>query len=465
MFSVNRQKCIKCWGCIPICPVDAIAQGKNSAVINPNTCTLCGLCEKVCPVGAISNSDHFDENRFAKIESSSERSHPDKVMQFDVVIIGGGPGGLSAAYFAANAGLSVCLIERRKKFGIPVACAEGISTEGLTKVFEPQKNWISTTIEGALIVSPAGIEIFVDHPAAGFVLDRPAMESDIAEFASSKGAEIFINTRAVEIIGEESAEKILIERDGNFFELRGKYFIGADGIGGISNRWAFPNRKTSLTDIETCAQVLLQSDEVVDKIPEFYWGHKIAPGGYAWVFPKGENLANVGLGIVPAMTKISPQTFLKKFLSSRFSHYKIIERRDGVVPTTMRYKPLGRENLLLVGDAGKMTNSISGSGIDVALLSGKIAAETIAEFFNSGYKKVILEYDRRWHRALGKQLDLYARLRRGILKLRDDEFDEIAVLLRKQLSKRKWTALNIPKIVKDIVFSQPKLLKIARHFL
>ncbi|MCD6418244.1 geranylgeranyl reductase family protein [bacterium] len=465
MYTVDAQKCAMCWGCISVCPADAIFQGKSSVLINPDLCDNCGLCEKVCPTGAIVNEDHSETAPQQSARKDIIISEPDTVRECDVVIIGGGPGGLSAAYFASRAGFSVCVIERREKFGIPVACAEGISTEGLTRVFEPKREWISTTIEGALIFSPDGEELFVDHPRAGFVLNRPKMESGIAEMAKDSGAEIFTSTQALRISGKNFAESVIAKRNGEILKIYAKYFIGADGIGGISRRWAFPQKQIGLMDIETCAQVLLKTEEITENIPEFHWGSEIAPGGYAWVFPKGKNLANVGLGIVPSIAKNSPQEFFKNFIARRFSKYKIIERRDGIVPTTMRFKPPGRGNLLLVGDAALFTNSISGTGIDTALFSGKIAAEVIAEMHGQSYIKMLKEYDNRWKNSLGRQLDLYARLRNGILKLSDEEMNKIAGMLRRQLSGRKWTALNIPKIVRDIVFFNPKLLKIARHFL
>jgi len=469
VFEVNSLKCVGCWGCVNFCPQGAIAQGIRTAEIFADMCNDCGRCASVCPLGAISRSAKRNtggKDTDHRLTTTNYQLPISNTREYDVVIIGGGPGGLSAAYFAARAGLSVLAIEKRNALGMPVACAEGISAMGLARTFTPRAEWIGTTVEGAILVSPGGKHIFIDHPHAGYILNRPAMERDIAAMAANAGAEILTGAAVVRIEGKKSVEKLVVSRDGHRLDIRGKFYIGADGIGGPSARWTHPSEPFGNEDFNTCAQVLLSADGIDEHIPEMHWGNNIAPGGYVWVFGKGNGLANVGLGVVPALCNgATPQQFLNKFLRRRFGQWRIIERRDGVVPAARRLRPPGRANMLLVGDAARMPNAISGAGIDIALFSGKLAAECIVEMHRSAPKKIISQYARRWQKSMGKQLDFYFRLRKGVIRFSDNELDSIAEFLMPRLCGKVWDALDIPAIVMDIVFSQPRLLKLARHFM
>ncbi|RLF25758.1 MAG: hypothetical protein DRN14_07825, partial [Thermoplasmata archaeon] len=184
---------------------------------------------------------------------------------------------------------------------------------------------------------------------------------------------------------------------------------------------------------------------------------------YAWVFPKGGDFANVGLGIVPSVSQYPAEVYLRRFLARRFGEegYRVVEHRDGVVHIRGRFSPMGRANMLLVGDAAGLANPISGGGLDSAFASGKIAAQTLTSMWNADYDDILKKYERTWLDVKGRYLDIYAKIRRGILKLSDRDMDAIAEILDKMLGGKRWDRLDIPKIVKKVVSSSPKLLAIA----
>ncbi len=434
------------------CPRGAIVVGASGVTIT-DACDDCGICGAVCPLGAIS----------PRVESSGVPRADGG--EYDVVVIGAGPAGATAALFAAKAGMSVALLERKNTVGFPVSCAEGISTEGILRTFEPRSGWISTTVEGAVLVSPRGRQVRIDHPKAGFILERPAMERDIVSEAAAYGARVFVGFTAFSLVGDGCAREVLARHGGGVVSFRGRFVVGADGVGSVALRWVDPGARLGAEQFNVCAQVLVATDELDEHFPEMYWGNDVAPGGYAWVFPKGSGVANVGVGVVPS--KCGGRTadwFLSRFLERRFGRYAILERRDGVLPAAPRVKPMGRANVILAGDAARLVNAISGAGIDSALFSGKLAAQTIADVFGEPHR-VVAEYERRWHKSLGRQLELYAKLRKGVINLTDEDFESLAELLDKKLSGRRWDSLDIPKLVLDIVLSQPKLLALARHLL
>jgi len=99
----------------------------------------------------------------------SGRGAEDSAMKtrYDVLVIGGGPGGAVAARTAAQAGLSVCLVEKRPAIGCPVRCAEGIGKEALSEFIDPDPRWISSDITEAAVVAPDGTELVLDSRLTG----------------------------------------------------------------------------------------------------------------------------------------------------------------------------------------------------------------------------------------------------------------------------------------------------------
>ena len=463
-YFVDPKKCVACWGCLLSCPTSAIVQNSATAVIIPERCTDCGICAWVCPVEAIESTGEMPDLDVFAFENVAEKITPERVEEYDLVVLGGGPAGLTAGYYAAKSGLGVAIVERRKKFGYPVACAEGISVEGLSRAFDVRPGWVSSPIEGAKLFAPGGRVVFVDHPDAGYVLDRPTVESDLAQMCRQEGAQIFHPFAVRKILGDDRVEGVLIEGAGQTVMLRAKFFIGADGVSGISARWCFPNSVIGLGDLHSCAQVLVESPGAgAEPITEFWWGTQLAPGGYAWVFPKAGDFANVGLGIVPSVSRYPAEVYLKRFLARRFGEegYRVVERRDGVVHTRGRFSPMGRANMLLVGDAAGLANPISGGGLDSAFASGKIAAQILTSMWNADYDDILKKYEKALFDVKGRYLDIYAKIRHGILKLSDRDMDAIAEILDKMLGGKRWYGLDIPAVVKQIVFSSPTLLSIA----
>ena len=119
---------------------------------------------------------------------------------YDVLVVGGGPGGALAAKAAAEAGLSVLLVEKRPAIGAPVRCAEGIGKEALAEFIEADPKWISTDIERAVLVGPDGTRFTIGGEAAGgkvgYVLDRKMFDRELVWRAAEAGAEIQVHARA-----------------------------------------------------------------------------------------------------------------------------------------------------------------------------------------------------------------------------------------------------------------------------
>lgn len=312
--------------------------------------------------------------------------------RYDVLVIGAGPAGSIAAKTAAEKGLDVLLIEKRQEIGDPVRCAEGVNKEYLKKHVEIDKQWICADLKGSYIFSPDGTRIEMAEEISGgevgYVLERKVFDRALAEQAAAVGAEVRVKTRATGLIIEDDFVKgARLMHLGKEYEVRASIVIGADGVESKVGRWAGIDTALKPIDIETCAQYLIAGADVNQEYCEFYIGNEVAPGGYVWVFPKGEGKANVGIGILGSkMGKFKPRPvdYLNDFLQKRFPDARIVEMVFGGVPVSGSIEKTSANGLMLVGDAARQSDPITGGGILNAMDAGKLAGEAAYAAISAG---------------------------------------------------------------------------------
>jgi digeranylgeranylglycerophospholipid reductase len=133
----------------------------------------------------------------------------------------------------------------------------------------------------------------------GYVLERRVFDKVLAKNAAKSGASVLTGACATGVLRDNTCIKgIKMHVAGENYEVRSKVVIGADGIASCIGKWAGIDTTLRLFDVEACAQFLISDIEVDEDYYEIYLNNRIAPGGYAWIFPKGERRANVGLGIL-----------------------------------------------------------------------------------------------------------------------------------------------------------------------
>ncbi len=385
---------------------------------------------------------------------------------YDLIVVGAGPAGAMAAKCAAENGARTLLLEKHERVGIPVCCAEGITTTGLERMISPRPEWIASTIEGADIIGPSGFRLTFLHPRAGYILNRDVFDADLARLAVETGAELAVSSPALglRMSGNNGIESVIIDHAGQKMEVKARAVIAADGIESRIAYMAGIDTTISLEDIDSACQYLVDDVELENGIISIFIGNEVAPGGYAWVFPKSKNTANVGLAVCPSRSngKIARE-YLDSFMAERYPGYRRIKTLMGAVPAFQRSLPLIRGNLMLVGDAARVVDSLSGAGISNALLSGSIAGRVTAAWLRD--QGDLEDYPREFFKLKKRELYAYKLFRSIFIRTTDDEFDRILKNLDEFFPQKKVQAVDVPDIIFKLIFRNPGLLKMARYLI
>jgi digeranylgeranylglycerophospholipid reductase len=381
---------------------------------------------------------------------------------YDVVVVGAGPAGSTTALFLAQAGFSVLLLEEHPMIGEPLICAEGVEQAGLKKFFSPQPNWIAAEVNGAVFRTPDNRSFRVWSTGIGYILERKAFDRDLAAQAARAGAEVRIGVRA---IGRDD-QRLLVRSQAGIERIGFQVLIGADGVASRVGGWFGLDTRLKRDEMYACAQSYLAGVDMEESMVEFILGPDYAPGGYAWAFPKGPGCANIGVGIVPGLGIHSPAWYLERLINWRFPKAQSLARMAGAVPI----RPLRRfssNNLILVGDAARLTDPISGAGIINAIHSARCAAEVVAQVLKDDdpSRARLDHYDALLKAELVKELSFRKKVHNIYKKFSPDDFIALMDFGLEQMAGRELSEINLSAIVLQIIRSGPRFWRLARELL
>lgn len=382
--------------------------------------------------------------------------------QYDAVIVGAGPAGSIAAKNAAQKGLDVLLIEKRQEIGDPVRCAEGVGKLHLRQHIEPDPRWICADVKGSRIFSPDGTKVEMAEEVSGgevgYVLERKLFDRALANEAACAGADVMVKTRATGLIIEDDFVcGVKVMHLGEESDIRAKIVIGADGVESKVGRWAGIDTSLKPSDIETCVQFLIAGIEVDQDYCVFYLGNEVAPAGYIWIFPKGKNQANVGIGILGSKSgEKRAEALLTDFVNKHMPNGKIIEMVVGGVPVSGTIERTIANGLMLVGDAARQSDPITGGGIINAMDAAKIAADVAVKAIESGdvSTNMLQEYEKTWRKTIGHEIDNGLIVKEAFVKFSDEDLNSLAYSLKDV----NFTSMSLLDLLYALFKANKKLL-------
>jgi geranylgeranyl reductase family protein len=288
---------------------------------------------------------------------------------YDAIVVGAGPAGSTCAYRLADAGASVLLLDRAR-FPRDKPCGGGVTGRAARLVPFPLDPVVEDVVTRAELRLRYG-RSFAREGRAPLVLmtQRRRLDAYLAEHAMAAGAEFRDGTKVERVEASDDGVSVTVAGGGR---LAARTLIGADGVNGVTARALGLGGNQAVG-------VAIEGNVSYERVREDYRGRLIlelgvVPGGYGWVFPKGDHV-NIGVG---GWEREGPR--LRKHLARLCAEHgvdpdELEELRGFRLPLRAPRSTLARGRTLLVGDAAGLIDPVSGDGMFEGFLSAKLAAE------------------------------------------------------------------------------------------
>jgi geranylgeranyl reductase family protein len=327
-----------------------------------------------------------------------------KQLKCDVLIIGAGPAGSTAARLAAQKGCSVILLERRTQIGLPVRCAEYVPF--------PVSRYLDLNCPGLTVQTVHAMQTVIsgqsitETAVPGAIINRDRFDQGLADLAVQAGASIKTGHQAITF----KDNQVVARGDKGAVGIHCRVIIGADGPTSQVGRWMGCGQKEFLL----AAQYRVLLNKPLDHT-RIYFQPDIK-GGYGWLFPKGDR-ANLGLGLDPACKEdLKPllNRFKQDLIAEGLIGQEILGQGGGLVPV-VGLTVLHRDNMILAGDAAGTCHPITGAGVGNALISGELAGIAAAEAVRHGNHQPLQDYSKELIGLLGHSLTHGVKKRKAML--------------------------------------------------
>jgi digeranylgeranylglycerophospholipid reductase len=353
-----------------------------------------------------------------------------KELHYDLVVVGGGPAGSSSAWAAAKKGIKVALIEKEGSI------AETVRTSGVTWIQNINEFGIPedcyNKIKNFSFCSPNNEVTISDSKPRAAVLDVRKTYRWLATQAENEGVNIFVKTNINQVIKNEKGDIIGVKGRNPEGEIlfHSKVVIDASGFQstvskamGVVTQW---KRFGAGAEWEVKA-------ENVDQ--DTWWlmvGQQYSPAGYAWIFPLGDNIVRIGVGVGKPESDVDPTQRLEELMEKKLGPIKKlgkitpIEFHYGLIPNDGLSRKTVFNNLILVGDVAGQANPLVLEGIRYAIRFGRVAGDVAADAIKS--KKTdessLLPYEDNWRKEIESKINSASKVQDRWIGLSDMEWDK-----------------------------------------
>ncbi|TXT55474.1 MAG: Digeranylgeranylglycerophospholipid reductase [Promethearchaeota archaeon] len=363
--------------------------------------------------------------------------------KYDVVVVGAGTGGTTAARFCAKKGLEVCLIDTKEKEKIGnKICGDAVGNEifDMLNIPHPKGEELSCHITGAKLYPPNRKKCLtlIDPKQAGYVVHRLEFGQRLLNEALDAGVNEFKDkTIATDLIYKNGVvHGVKVKgKDGQKIDLKSSLVIDASGLHSPLRKKIkseIIEKEISKDDEILCFREIIEfpkrDQEVMDKdYITIILDPSKAPGGYMWYFPKNDYSINMGLGTYMHFGG-KVKDYYKQYMFNEFietSNYKIISSGGGIAPVRRPMWSCADDGIIFIGDAAFQVNPLHGGGIDSSMRAGYYAAETASEALEKGdiSLKSLWSYNHKVMSSFGAEFAALDLLRRVLQVLTPEELN------------------------------------------
>jgi digeranylgeranylglycerophospholipid reductase len=335
----------------------------------------------------------------------------------DVIVVGAGPAGSTAAAVLAGSGIKTIILERKKIIGIPNHCGEGIAKRALEILgWRESAEWIVKEMRGARFVFPNGRFFFLYEP--GYCINRPLFDRECAERAQKKGARLLLQRKVVDIQREKRKWKIVTQTRESYY---GTYLVAADGA---------PSTVRRLLGLSAnYIKGIQYKFETIQKLEEpyftVYYQSEYSPG-YAWVFSRG---IETSIGVCGRGDLVRKLTIFLRTMNIDPEEKKSIQ--FGFIPNQSSPVHISLPDALFTGDAGGFNFPLSMGGVHGALLSGKIAGEILRGAVINDNPEILRSYDEKmaFHPSRAKITHFFSS---EFLSMKNESYNAVGIVKHEQ---------------------------------
>ena len=383
-------------------------------------------------------------------------------LNFDVVVVGGGPAGSSAAHMAAKNGCTVALIEKEKEI------AETVRTSGVTWISDIKKFGIPeecyNPIKKFSFCSPKNSVKISGEIAKAAVLDVRKTYRFLANRAKTSGSELFTSTNVTEVLKDdtEKCTGVIAKSDGKQIQFNSKVVIDASGfVSVIAKELGYV---TQWKKFGAGAEFEVKTEKLEHDNWWLMVGQEYSPAGYAWIFPTSKDTARIGVGIGKPDSDVDPTVRLNELLEKKLGPIKDlgniekIEFHYGLIPNDGVSRKTVYDNLILVGDSAGQANPLVLEGIRYAIRFGEVAGQVAADAIKNGdtTEMSLSPYEKEWKRAIESKINSAGKVQNRWVGLTDDEWDkELSII-------EELTADEFLDFIRAD-FGVSKMVKLATH--
>ena len=349
---------------------------------------------------------------------------------YDLVVVGGGPAGSSAAFAAAKNGIKVALIEKEDSI------AETVRTSGVTWIrnikefgipedcFNPIKNFSFCSPNNEVTIS--------DSIPRAAVLDVRKTYRWLAHEAEKLGADIFVKTNVNDIMKNKEGDIVGVRSTGPSGEITFHSKVVIDASGFTSTVCKAMGFVTQWERFGAGAEYEVKAEEVDSETWWLMVGQQYSPAGYAWIFPLGNNIVRIGVGIGKPESDVDPTQRLKELMETKIGPIKKlgkitpIEFHYGLIPNDGLSRKTVFNNLILVGDSAGQANPLVLEGIRYAIKFGRVAGKISSDAIKSGKtdSNALYPYEENWRKEIGAKINSASKVQDRWIGLSDEEWDK-----------------------------------------